>query len=137
MVAVAVNPGKQVNYDVFKVRDVPLASGIIQAVAEVTKGGEAAAGLDEALDYCGGFGRLSGIPVVGDGFGDAAELDDGEFEGEPALEDVDAAADLGKGHGITSDGSFFYMDKGDGQDWVYGWDGGDFGEIPLVSAHFR
>ncbi len=112
MVAVAVNPGKEVDDDVFRVGDVPLASGIVQAVAEVTKGGEAAAGFDEALDDFGGFGRLFGVPVVSDGFGDAAELDDGEFEGEPALEDVDAAADLGKGHGVTSDGRVFAWIKG-------------------------
>ena len=30
VVAVAVNPGKQVDYDVFRVRDVSLASGIVQ-----------------------------------------------------------------------------------------------------------
>ena len=108
MVAVAVNPGKEVDDDVFRVRDVPLASGIVQAVAKVTEGGEAAAGFDEALDDFGGFGRLIGIPMVSDGFGDASELDDGEFGGEPALEDVDAAADLGEGHGITSDGEFLH-----------------------------
>ena len=34
------------------------------------------------------------------------EFDDGEFAGEFALEGVDAAADLGEGHGITSDGEF-------------------------------
>ena len=107
MVAVAVNPGKEVDDDVDRVRDVPLASGIVQAVAKVTEGGEAAAGFDEALDDFGGFGRLVGVPVVGDGFGDASELDDGEFQGEPALEDVDAATDLGKGHGIASDGRVF------------------------------
>ena len=83
MVAVAVNPGKEVDDDVFRVRDVPLSSGIVQAVAKVTEGGQAAAGFDEALDYFGGFGRLVGVPVVGDGFGDAAKLDDGEFGGEP------------------------------------------------------
>ena len=112
MVAVAVNPGKEVDDDVFRVGDVPLASGIVQAVAKVTEGREAAAGLDEALDDFGRFGRLVGIPVVGDGFGDAAKLDDGELEGEPALEDVDAAADLGEGHGITSDGREFAWIKG-------------------------
>ena len=42
------------------------------------------------------------IPLVADGFGDAAEFDDGEFAGEPALEGVDAGADLGEGHGSTS-----------------------------------
>ncbi len=29
------------------------------------------------------------------------------------------------------------MDVQDVKDWVYGWDGGDFSEIPLISAHFR
>ena len=127
MVAVAVNPGKQVDDDVFRVGDVPLASGIVQAVAKVAEGREAAAGLDEALDDFGGFGGLSGIPVVSDGFSDAAELDDGEFEGEPALEDVDAAADLGKGHGITSGGREFT--------WIKGMD--RIMDFPLNSAHFR
>ena len=28
-------------------------------------------------------------------------------------------------------------DKRDGEDWVYGWDSGYFGENPLISAHFR
>ena len=106
VVVVAVNPGKEVDDDVFRVRDVPLASGTVQAVAKVTEGGQAAASLDEALDDFGGFGRLIGIPAISDGFGDASELDDGEFGGEPALEDVDAAADLGDGHGITSAGVF-------------------------------
>ena len=112
MVAVAVNPWKEVDDDVDRERDVPLASGIVQAVAKVTEGGEAAAGFDETLDDFGGFRGLSGIPVVSDGFGDASELDDGEFGGEPALEDVDATADLGKGHGSTSDGGFFTWIKG-------------------------
>ena len=35
-----------------------------------------------------------------------AGFDDGEFAIEFALEGVDAAADLGEGHGITSDGEF-------------------------------
>ncbi len=86
MVAVAVNPGKQVDDDVDRERDVPLTSGIVQAAAEVTEGGEATAGFDEALDDFGRFGGLIWVPVVGDGFGDAAKLDDGEFGGEPALE---------------------------------------------------
>ncbi len=28
------------------------------------------------------------------------------------------------------------MDEQDVKDWVYGWDGGYFGEIPLIPAHF-
>ncbi len=28
------------------------------------------------------------------------------------------------------------MDKGDERDWVWGRDSGDFGEMPLISAHF-
>ena len=27
------------------------------------------------------------------------------------------------------------MDEQDVKDWVYGWDGGYFGEMPLISAH--
>ena len=108
MVAVAVNPGKEVDDDVDRERDVPLASGTVQAVAKVAEGGEAAAGFGEALDDFSRFGGLVGVPVVADGFGDAAEPDDGEFGGELALEDVDATADLGKGNGVTSDGSFLY-----------------------------
>ena len=104
MVAVAVNPGKEVDYDVFRVRDIALALGFVEVVAQVGEGGEATAGFDEALDDFGGFGWLVGVPVVADGFGDASELDDGEFEGEPALEDVDAAADLGDGHGLPRTG---------------------------------
>ena len=58
----------------------------------------------------GRFRGVGGIPVVGDVFGDAAELDDGEFASEFAFEGVDAAADLGEGHGVTSIGSFTWMD---------------------------
>ena len=134
MVAVAVNPGKEVDDDVFRVRDVPLALGIVQAAAEVTEGGEAAAGFDKALNDFGRFRGLIGIPVVSDGFGDAAKLDDGEFEGEPALEDVDAAADLGKGHGITSDGrAFTWMNGINGIGYVSGMP--VILEIPLISGH--
>ena len=86
------------------------AYGVVEVAAEPDDGGKAEAGTNDARDDVGGLGRLVGIPVVGDGFGDAAELDDGEFGGEPALEDVDAAADLGDGHGIASDGSF-YLDE--------------------------
>ena len=37
--------------------------------------------------------------MVGDGLGDAAYLEDDEFAGEAAFEGVDAAAELGDGHG--------------------------------------
>ena len=72
--------------------------------------GRPEAGISDARDDFGGGGRLRGIPVVADGFGDAAEFDDGEFGGEPALEGVDAPADLGDGHGIASAGSFTSME---------------------------
>ena len=42
---------------------------------------------------------LVGSPVVGDGFGDTAEFDDGELASEFTFEGIDAAADLGEGHG--------------------------------------
>ena len=45
-----------------------------------------------------------------------------------SLEGVDAAADLGDGHGGT-----FGMDRRDGRDW----DSGDFVGNPFISAHFR
>ena len=91
------------------------------------EGEKAEAGVGDALDDLGRFGRVGGIPVVGDGVGEAAELDDGEFAGELALEGVDAVADLGDGHGVTSDGGVFYIDGQDGQ---------DFGEMPFISAYF-
>ena len=110
--------------------NVALASGVVEVAAEVGEGGEAAAGFDEALDDVVRFGGLVGIPVVGDGLGDAAGLDDGEFGGEFALEGVDGAADFGEGHGVTSDGELFaWMDgmKGIG-DWD--WDGGAPYQVP-------
>ena len=79
------------------VGDVALASDVVEVAAEVGEGGEEGAGFDEALDDVVRFGRLVGIPVIGDGLGDAAELDDGEFGGEPALEGVDGTADFGEG----------------------------------------
>ena len=96
---------------------VAMALGVVEVAAEPDEGGEAEAGFGDACDDVGGLGRLVGVPVVGDGFGDASELDDGEFGGEPALEDVDATANLGKGHGVTSAGKIF-MDERDGKDWV-------------------
>ena len=59
---------------------------------EVGEGVETEAGFDDALDDVGRFRGFGWSPVVGDGFGDAAELDDGEFAGEFALEGIDAAA---------------------------------------------
>ena len=76
--------------------DVALASGVVEIAVESGEGGESAPGIGDALDVVGGLGGLVGSPVVGDGFGDAAELDDGEFGGEPALEGVDPATELGK-----------------------------------------
>ena len=48
VVAVAVNPGKEVDDDVVRERDVPLALGIVQAAAEVGEGGEAATGTERS-----------------------------------------------------------------------------------------
>ena len=72
-VAAGVNPGEQADDHVDRVGNVALASDIIEVTAEVGEGGEAAAGLDEALDDVVRFGRLVGIPVIGDSLGDAAE----------------------------------------------------------------
>lgn len=52
---------------------------------EAGEGGEAEAGPDYALDDVGRFRVIGGSPVVGDGFCDAAELDDGELGGEFAF----------------------------------------------------
>ena len=94
---------------------------------------QAEAGLDDAADDVGGFRGIIGVPGVGDGFGDAAELDDGEFASELALEGVDAAAELGDGHGSTSRLSASGLTGfEDFRDW--GMVG--FWEIPLISAHF-
>ena len=95
-------PGEQVEDDGLGLGDVALASGVLQVAAQPDEGGQSEAGISDACDDAGGLGRLVGIPVVSDGFGDAAKLDDGEFGGELALEDVDATADLGDGHGIAS-----------------------------------
>ena len=85
------------------------------------------------MTSCGFRVDLNGIPVVRDGLGDAAELDDGEFGGELAFEGVDGAADFGEGHGSTSDGGVTRMKGTNGmeppdvdlrQDWVLGWDDG-------------
>ena len=56
---------------------------------------------DDALDDGGRFRGFGWSPVVGHGFGDAAEFDDGEFASEFALEGVDATADFGEGHGVA------------------------------------
>ena len=69
--------------------------------------------LGDALDDVGRFRGIGWSPVVGDGFGDATEFDDGEFASEPALEGVDAAAELGDGHGIASRRGNLYLDKPD------------------------
>ena len=106
-VAVAVNPGEQVDNHVAGFGYVALASGVVEVAGEVAEGGKAAAGFDETLDDVGGFWWFRGIPAIGDGLGDAAEFDDGEFAGEPALEGVDAAADFGEGDGVNSTGESF------------------------------
>ncbi len=69
----------------------------------------------------------------------AAEPDDGEFGREFALEGVNAAAELGEGHGVTSDGEFYRdeQDERDERDWGLEWDGEDICENPLISAHLR
>ena len=54
--------------------------------------------------------------------GDAAEFDDGEFAGELALEGVDAAADLGDGHGVCLVIVRIRIFR--------------IGEKPFISAHF-
>ena len=71
-VAAAVNPGEQVDDHVAGVGNVALASYLVEVTAEVGEGGVEGAGLDEALDDVVRFGRLVGIPVIGDGLGDAA-----------------------------------------------------------------
>ena len=94
-----------------------------------------------------GSGGSSGVPVVGNGFGDAAELDDGEFAGEAALEGVDLAADFGEGHGVASGLSESGpVSKHEAVTVIYGisgsaglgsTDGGNFLDFPLISAHIR
>ena len=103
-VTAVAGPGEQVDDDGLRVGDVPLASGVVEIAVESGEGGQSAAGIGDAPDDIGGLGGLVGSPVVGDGFGDAAELDDGELGGEPALEGFDAATELGNGHGIASAG---------------------------------
>ena len=98
-VTVFPGPGEETEDDVARIEDVPLVSGVVEVAAEAGEGGQAEAGFDEAPDDVGGLGGFRGIPVVGDGLGNAAEFDDGEFGGEPALEGGDAAADLGDGQG--------------------------------------
>ena len=82
---VAVVFGPQATDEGFGVGRFALATGVAEAVAEASEGGEAEAGLDDALDDVGGLRGIIGVPGVGDGIGDAAELDDGEFAGELAL----------------------------------------------------
>ena len=98
-VAVFPGPGEEAEDDGAGVGDVPLASGVVEVAAEAGECGQAEAGFDDAPDDVGRLGGFRGIPVVSDGLGDAAEFDDGEFGGEPTLEGVDAAADLGDGQG--------------------------------------
>ena len=123
--------------------DVVLASGVVEAAAEAGEGGQTEAGFDDASDDVGGLGRLVGIPVVGDGFSDAAEFDDGEFASEFALEGVDATADFGEGHGVASGLSESGPVSKHGVT-IYGISGSaglggmaGFLDFPLISAHFR
>ena len=68
------------------------------------EGGQPKAGPGDALDDLGRFRWIGRSPVVGDGFGDTAKFDDGEFASESALEGVHAAAKFGEGHGVASIG---------------------------------
>ena len=114
-VAVFPGPGEEAEDDGVRIGDVPLASGVVEVAGEVGECGQAEAGFGDAPDDVGRDGGLRGIPVVGDGLGDAAEFDDGEFGGEPTLEGVDPATDLGDGHGHTSYGEL--------SAWMGGMDG--------------
>ena len=126
--AVAVFPGprEEAEDDGAGIGDVPLASGVVEVAGEVGECGQAEAGFGDAPDDVGGLGGLVRSPVVGDGLGDAAELDDGEFGGELTLEGGDSAADLGDGQGRYLRRGVFWMD---GMDEITG--------FPLISAHFR
>jgi len=106
-VPAALNPGEQVDDHVAGFGDLAPASGVVEVAGEVGEGGESAAGFDEALDDICGFGGFVGVPAIGDGLGNAAGFDDGEFGGEPSLESVDGAADFGEGHGVTPTGKLF------------------------------
>ena len=88
--AVVAGPGEQAADDNVGIRDIILASQILEVAAEAGEGVEAEAGLDDALDDVAGFGWALRIPIVGDGFCDGSEFDDGEFAGEATLECVDA-----------------------------------------------
>ena len=103
---------------------------------------------EQVDDHVAGFGWLRGIPVVGNSLGDAAELDDGEFGGEPALEGADAAADFGEGRGVTSGGVLQGWNRlrrnrhGRTRGPAAGWTGlgigeacRDFVENPLIASH--
>ncbi len=127
------SPGEQVEDDVAGVGDASLASGVVEVTVEVGEGWEAESGASDAPDDVWGFEGLRGIPVVGDSFGDAAETDGGEFGGEPALEGVDAAAELGDGHGVASNGEFSHRCTG----WEIGMGWWRFWGFPLISGHFR
>ena len=86
-IAAGAGPGEEREDDGFRLGDIFPALGVVEVAAEPHEGVEAEAGFGDAVNDVGGFGRLVGVPVVGDGFGDAAEPDDGEFAGEPALEE--------------------------------------------------
>ena len=81
VVAVFLGPGQEVEDDGKGVGDVSPASGVVEVAAEPADGGESKAGICDALDDVSGVGEFAGSPVVGDGFGDAAGFDDGEFGG--------------------------------------------------------
>jgi len=85
-VAVAFGPGEESEDDGFDVGDFALALRVLQIAAEAGEGGQAEAGIGDASDDVGRFRGFVRSPVVGDGFGDAAEFDDGEFRGECAFE---------------------------------------------------
>ena len=72
-------PGQETQHHIVRVGYFAFAPGVLEAAAEADEGGQPESGSDDAPDDGGRFGGVVGSPVVGDGFGDAAEFDDGEF----------------------------------------------------------
>ena len=120
-VAVFPGPGEEAEDDGVRIGDVPLESGVVEVAGEVGERGQAEAGFGDAPDDVGRDGGLRGIPVVGDGLGDAAEFDDGEFGGEPTLEGGDAATDLGDGQGQYLRRESLWMNGMDEMDKIRDW----------------
>ena len=103
-VAVVSGPRQQTEHHGVEDGDFASPLDVLKVAVETDDDGEPEAGFGNTLNHVGRFRGIGGDPLVGDVFGKAAELDDGELGSRFAFEGTNAAAELGDGHGIASDG---------------------------------